>query len=444
MVAAQSATAATRAELVDGLIARVGERDARIAELSAEVERLRRLLSRNSGNSSLPPSSDGVLPGRGTPGRAERRAGAKKKRGKQPGADGTSLAWASSPDQVRGHRPAGPCGCGVDLAGAEVVGVARSHQVHDVPAIEVAVVQHDLLRVRCGCGAVHVADQPAGVPAAPVSYGTGVRTLATYLLVRHHLPVERVAELVADLTGAAVSTGWVHGLLAGAGRAVAPAVEAIAARIEDADVVGFDETTLRVGPAGQGRYVLSASTNLHALFVLGRRDLASFREFLLRRVTGTVVHDRYSLYYHPEFQFDPDTGTGVKDHQACCSHLLRDLEDAREAYPGALWPEQAVAALRGLVHETNTARRTRQAAVPRRPGTGWSASSARPYGSACPRSRPPRRARSSRRPAACWSSCAAARPTCSGSSMTWTCGPRTTPRSAIFVRSRPNRRSPAG
>jgi hypothetical protein len=35
---------------------------------------------------------------------------------------------------------------------------------------------------------------------------------------------------------------------------------------------------------------------------------------------------------------------------------LRDLEDAAQAYPDAIWPGQAAAALRVLIHAANTAR----------------------------------------------------------------------------------------
>jgi hypothetical protein len=43
-------------------------------------------------------------------------------------------------------------------------------------------------------------------------------------------------------------------------------------------VVGFDETTLRCGPAGQKKYVLSASTENATVYHLGGRDLDSFAE----------------------------------------------------------------------------------------------------------------------------------------------------------------------
>jgi hypothetical protein len=41
-------------------------------------------------------------------------------------------------------------------------------------------------------------------------------------------------------------------------------------------------------------------------------------------------------------------------HQLCAAHLLRDLADAAEAYPGAIWPGQIADALRGLIRTAST------------------------------------------------------------------------------------------
>jgi len=50
------------------------DKDAKIAELEDRVARLERLISRNSGNSSMPPSADD-MPGRKPPERRQRRGG---------------------------------------------------------------------------------------------------------------------------------------------------------------------------------------------------------------------------------------------------------------------------------------------------------------------------------------------------------------------------------
>jgi hypothetical protein len=76
-----------------------------------------------------------------------------------------------------------------------------------IPAAPAERVQHDLHEVRCACGRPHVADRPAGVPDSALSVGPWLRALAVYLVVFQHVPVERCQQLIAEVTGAAVSAG---------------------------------------------------------------------------------------------------------------------------------------------------------------------------------------------------------------------------------------------
>jgi hypothetical protein len=74
---------------------------------------------------------------------------------------------------------------------------------------------------------------------------------------------------------------------------LAGAAELIKALITAAAVAGFDETTLRAGPAGTKKYVLGASTEKLTALFLGERTLESFRAFgILPKFTGIVVSDR--------------------------------------------------------------------------------------------------------------------------------------------------------
>jgi hypothetical protein len=329
-----------------GLIA--GLREANVA-LEERVRRLERQASRNSGNSSMPPSSDD-LPGRAKPA-PERAKNSGRKRGKQKGATGNALLWVAEPDETVPHRPHGQCGCGTDLADARDVGIERSHQVHDLPEVHITVWQHDVYRVRCGCGAEHVGQLPDEVSAAPASYGVNLKSLAVYLLIYQHVPVQRCVQLIADLTGGTgPSDGFVHGMLTRCATVVAEVVAAIKSLITLAHVVGFDETTLRCGEAGQKKYVLSASTENATAYHLGGRDLDSFAAFgILPAFAGVAVHDRYCNYFHARWD-------KLAGHQACAAHLLRDFADAAESYPDAHWPAQATRALRGLITAWHTAR----------------------------------------------------------------------------------------
>jgi hypothetical protein len=259
----------------DALIREQAERiaalEALVGDLREKLEMALRAGSRNSGNSSMPPSSDD-RPGRKPP-RRERRAAeraGRRKQGKQPGSPGASMTW-EVPDRTEDHFPVGACSCGRDLADAADLGVSRSFQQEEVPAAAAERVQHDLHEVRCACGAPQAAPRPAGVPDSALSIGPRLRALAVYLVVFQHVPVERCRLLIADVTGALVSDGFVHSCLARAASLAKDVVALIRALITAAPVAGFDETTLRSGPAGEKKYVHGAFTGLHSVFWLGSR-----------------------------------------------------------------------------------------------------------------------------------------------------------------------------
>jgi transposase len=225
-------------------------------------------------------SSDDVLLGRKPKARREHKPGSGRSRGKQPGARGRHLPWAQVPDKTVCHRPPGVCGCGADLAGAADAGIERSRQVHDLPPVAVEITQHDVWRVRCGCGREHAGALPADVATVPSSSGVNLRALVTYLIVYQHVPVQRCVQLVADLAGGTgPPAGFCHGMLSRCAAVLADVIKLIKAAVTLAEVAGFDETPLRCGPAGQKKYVLSGSTETAVAYYLGGRDLGSFEAF---------------------------------------------------------------------------------------------------------------------------------------------------------------------
>jgi transposase len=342
---------AARDEQIAGLREELRAQAEQAAELRERVARLERALSRNSQNSSMPPSGDDV-PGRKPPRKqrraAEREAG-KRNRGKQPGAPGSAMCWAE-PDDTRDHFPQGTCGCGADLAGAADLGVARSFQQLEIPEPSAQRIQHDLHETVCGCGRHHVAARPPGVPDSPVSIGPNLRALAVYLVVFQHVPVERCRELICDAAGAQVSAGFIHSCLRTAAELAADVIKLIRTLITGARVAGFDETTLRAGPAGTKKYVLGAFTEEYSLLHLGDRTLESMRDFgILPGFAGVAVSDRYQNYFHSGWEH-------IAGHQAYLAHILRDYQDTAETYPDAVWPVQAQRALRGLIRAWHQAR----------------------------------------------------------------------------------------
>jgi transposase len=345
--------------VVEILESRNAELQSQVDDLAERLAKLERTLSRNSGNSGMSPSSDD-LPGRTAPEPKPKRGSGKKKPGKQKGAPGVHLAWSENPDETKPLFPQGLCGCGRDLADAADLGIAASHQLIDTPEVTATLTQYDGHMVQCRCGQRHVAAPPPGAgEAGTVAYGPGVQAWVVFLLVMHHVPVGRCADVIGALTGSRPSDGFVHSLLARAAKAVRGANMLIRALVITASVVCGDETPLRVGPGPKTRkkYLLVACTSLFTCYFLGDRSLDSFRKFVFAGLgdDGTVlVHDRYVNY---------DAMPGVL-HRLCTAHLLRDLEDCAQAYPDAVWPGQAAEALRGLIHAANVSRDKGLAAVP--------------------------------------------------------------------------------
>src|SRR4051794_1105303 len=118
-------------------------------------------------------------------------------------------------------------------------------QVHDIPTITPVVVEHRLHRRRCACGTRTTAAAPAGVGAAAV-YGPNLRALAVYLLVFQHVPVARPAMLIADLTGAHPSTGWISSQLSAVADVLIDVEKLIKSLIVLAHVIHVDETSSNI------------------------------------------------------------------------------------------------------------------------------------------------------------------------------------------------------
>ena len=108
--------------------------------------------------------------------------------------------------------------------GRRDLGVRYSHQVTDLPEARAETIQHDRHEVACACGRRHVADAPPEAAGAPgtVTYGLNFQAWCVFLMVMHHVPVERCADILASMSGTRPSDGWVHALLARAAAAPSP------------------------------------------------------------------------------------------------------------------------------------------------------------------------------------------------------------------------------
>ncbi|MGL5827500.1 MAG: IS66 family transposase [Nocardioides sp.] len=338
----------SQAVVVEDQAALLQAQAAQIEVLSVQVAELSRQLGRNSQNSSMPPSSDVFVKPKPV---RDRRKPTARKPGKQPGVSGSTLEFVADPDVILDHVPDACGGCGGDLADAEEAGTVV-RQVRDAPRVGITITEHRIHKLLCGCGVVTAAPAAVGVDG-PVSYGPNLRTLAVYLVVFQHVPVERAALLITDLTGATVSTGWVCGQVARTAEALVEVETLIKTLLTAAVVLGADETTISI--AGKKQWLHVARTDLLTAFHLHTsRGRVAVNEFgILPTYPGTLVRDALSVY-----------DTYPATHALCGAHLIRELTAVAEAHPDLIWPVQARTALADLAEAARQARAKGHTVIP--------------------------------------------------------------------------------
>jgi transposase len=230
----------------------------RIAALEAELEELKRLLGRNSKNSSMAPSKDSP---RAREQRPKKRSSGKKQGG-QPGHRGRHRPMVADPDRVVEHWPTACRGCGAGLArdDAAVAGEPVCHQVSEV-IVRVEVTEHRRMRLRCDCGRCTLAELPEGVPAS--AFGPSVQAAAASLCAARVGRRETV-RVFSDLFGLTVSPATVQALLEQSAIALEDPYLEILHALDTEPVRGADETSWP--QAGQGQWLSVSQSERMALF----------------------------------------------------------------------------------------------------------------------------------------------------------------------------------
>ena len=301
-----------------------------VAELKTEVANLKGQLAKNSRNSSIPSSAEGLKKTK-----SMRKKGTRPPGG-QPGHPGSTLKKVPHPDYVVDHPLSPTCdACGARLRDA----MTETRQVFDLPMVKMVVTEHQTHQARCTCGKIHRSAFLDDV-GAPVQYGPGVKALAVYLTQHHMLPVARSAELLCDLYGVPISAATIMAMISEANTMLTPTVDHIADAITHADVAGADESGFRV--AGKLNWLHTAVTEaLTWMGVHAKRGKIAFGAFgILYRFTGTLVHDGWASYRELSCQ-----------HGLCNAHHLRELTFVHEECHQP-WAGRMIELLVAAHHET--------------------------------------------------------------------------------------------
>ena len=301
------------------LTALVVELKLEIANLKAELAQYR--TPKNSGNSSLPPSSDFAPPKRNQ----SLREKSDKVAGGQKGHEGFTLPMKEVPDKVAKHSPC-ICGkCGKDLTDVIAESFVDKRQVIDIPPVQPIYTEHRVYKKTCCCGHVTEGSFPQGVNA-PTQYGNSVEVATVYMHSRQYMPYERMAEYFKQVMNLPISPGTLNNIVHRFAQKASPAYHAIKAAIEQAQCAGSDETGCKVN--GKKHWIWTWQ-NDKLTFII-HSESRGFDTIEVAFPCGLpdtfLVHDRWAAQLKCE----------AKGHQICIAHLLRDLNYIEELH-GSQW-----------------------------------------------------------------------------------------------------------
>jgi len=257
--------------------------EARIAALGDRVAELERRLGKDSGTSSKPPSSDS--PYQKKPRDRSLRGRSGRSRGKQPGAESSTLRQVADPDEIVVCAPAACGRCGADLAGAAVTSAQKLQEFEIVPPPPPKVTEYQVQARACGrCGAVSAGQAPARITGR-AQYGPEAHAQAANLASAHYVPVSRAAQLMGEMTGLRVSAGWMAGVRHKAAGKLEPFMDHVRGLLRQAGVLYADETPARA--AGLMEYVHVACTGYLTALHTGGRSAADIDAGVLGGYTGS-------------------------------------------------------------------------------------------------------------------------------------------------------------
>lgn len=285
-----------------------------MAECITELENKVARLSRDSTNSSKPPSSDIVKP----PKIHNSDREVKRKIGAQPGHikhEPESLPLDAI-DRIRDYHLAQCPDCGGALFPADnAPRIIRQIEIKETP---IEIQEHRGHAYWCQhCRKVHYAPLPAEVEKGGL-FGARLTTFVAYLKGATHTSYSTIQKFLRDVFNIRVSRGYLCNLTNKVSQALAKPYEEILGLLPSESRLNVDETGHKEN--GKLLWTWCFRANLYALFKIeASRGSEVLIKVLGQEFQGVLGCDYFSAYR----KYMKDFGVAV---QFCLAHLIRDVK----------------------------------------------------------------------------------------------------------------------
>jgi len=311
----------------------VEEKEQQIKELTDLVEKLTNRIEelenklakydvpKNSSNSSIPPSKDENRPNK----TRSLRGKSGKKSGGQPGHKGHRLEMSTTPDQIITHIPDFCNRCGKSLSKVHA-NHQLSRQIVDIPIPKAFYTEHQSYAKTCCCGHTTCAQMPEHIKA-PIQYGSNIEALVGYLHARQYVPYQRLSEILSTCFGIPLSEGSIDNLISRLAHKAKPIYERIHDEIAMAQVVGSDETGVKIN--GKKNWIWTWQNQDYTFITVSpsRGYQVIEEEYPEGFPNAVLCHDAWRAHLK----------CIAEGHQLCLAHLLRELHYLEERYPLHHW-----------------------------------------------------------------------------------------------------------
>jgi len=280
-----------------------------ILELKREIAELKAQLNMNSGNSSKPPSSDGL---KKPPAKSLRKKSGKKPGG-QLGHKGHGLKIEREPDEIIIVRPIVCDACGFDITGEPLIH-ADTRYVYDVQ-IEVKLVKYEIQKATCPECNSEIAGTPPPECKGTQNYGNTIRALCVVMTNYANVSIDKTRKILRDVLDVPISGGTIKNILRQCAAKTGDSINEIKKNLLESPVLNVDETGMRV--AGKTQWVHVASNSKYTLISVHEKRGKEGIEAggVVAEYEKTLLHDCWSPYF----------GFDKCKHALCVAHLLREL-----------------------------------------------------------------------------------------------------------------------